>query len=81
MQAFGIPDSKYGEELCAWAVLRPGRSLTEEALREFCRGRIAHYKVPRHVRFVTEMPLTATGKPQKFKMRERMIEELGLAAD
>ena len=81
VQAFGIPDPKYGEELCAWAVLRPGRSLTEEALREFCRGRIAHYKVPRHVRFVTEMPLTATGKPQKFKMRERMIEELGLAAD
>ena len=80
VQAFGIPDEKYGDEVCAWAVLRPGRSLTEEALREFCRGRIAHYKVPRHVRFVTEMPLTATGKPQKFRMRERMIEELGLVA-
>ena len=54
---------------------------TDEALREFCRGRIAHYKVPRHVRFVAEMPLTATGKPQKFRMRERMMEELGVASD
>ena len=81
VQVFGVPDEKYGEEVCAWAVLRPGRSLTEEALRAFCRERIAHYKVPRHVRFVTGMPLTATGKPQKFRMRERMIEELGLAAD
>ena len=81
VQVFGVPDEKYGEEVCAWVVLRPGRSLTEETLREFCRGRIAHYKVPRHVRFVTEMPLTATGKPQKFRMRERMMEELGVAVD
>ena len=81
MQAFGIPDEKYGEEVCVWAVLRPGRSLTEEALSLFCRWRIAHYKVPRHDRFVTGLPLTATGKPQKFKMRERIVEELGLAAD
>ena len=80
-QVFGVPDEKYGEEVCAWVVPRPGRSLTEEALREFCRGRIAHYKIPRHIRFVTEMPLTATGKPQKFRMRERMIEALDLAAD
>ena len=57
---------------------RPGRGLTEEGLREFCRGRIAHYKVPRHVRFVAEMPVTATGKPQKFRMREHLMEELGL---
>jgi len=77
VQVFGVPDEKYGEEVCAWIVLRAGHSLTEEALREFCRGRIAHYKIPRHVRFVTDMPLTATGKPQKFRMRERMIEELG----
>ena len=80
-QVFGVPDEKYGEEVCAWVVPRPGRGLTEEALREFCRGRIAHYKIPRHVRFVTEMPLTATGKPQKFRMRERMVEALGLAAE
>ena len=75
---FGVPDERYGEEVCAFVVLRPGRSLTEEGLLEFCRGRIAHYKIPRHVRFVSEMPVTATGKPQKFRMRERMIEELGL---
>ena len=79
-EVFGVPDERYGEEVCAFVIPRPGRGLTEEGLREFCRGRIAHYKVPRHVRFVTEMPVTATGKPQKFRMRERMIEELGLHA-
>ena len=77
-EVFGVPDERYGEEVCAFVVLRPGRGLTEEGLREFCRGQIAHYKVPRHVRFVSEMPVTATGKPQKFRMRERMLEELGL---
>ena len=81
VQVFGVPDEKYGEVVCAWVVLRPGRGLTEEALQEFCRGRIAHYKVPQHVRFVTEMPLTATGKPQKFRMREELMAELGLAAE
>ena len=75
-QVFGVPDEKYGEEVYAWVILRPGRVLSAEALREFCRGSIAHYKVPRYVRFVDEMPLTATGKPQKFRMRERMIEAL-----
>ena len=77
-QTFGVPDERYGEEVCVWVVLRPGRSLSEEALRDFCRGQIAHYKIPRHVRFVREMPVTATGKVQKFRMRETMIEELGL---
>ena len=77
-EVFGVPDERYGEEVCAFVIPRPGRGLTEEGLREFCRGRIAHYKVPRHVRFVAEMPVTATGKPQKFRMREQMIEELGL---
>ena len=77
-EVFGVPDERYGEEVCAFVITRPGRALTEEGLREFCRGRIAHYKVPRHVRFVSEMPVTATGKPQKFRMRGRMIEELGL---
>ena len=77
-EVFGVPDERYGEEVCAFVITRPGRALTEEGLREFCRGRIAHYKAPRHVRFVSEMPVTATGKPQKFRMRERMIEELGL---
>ena len=79
-QVFGVPDRKYGEEVCAWVILHPGRLLGEEAVREFCRGRIAHYKVPRYVRVVTEMPLTATGKPQKFRMRERMVEELKAGA-
>jgi len=77
-EVFGVPDERYGEEVSAFVIPRPGRGLTEEALREFCRGRIAHYKVPQHVRFVSEMPVTATGKPQKFRMRARLMEELGL---
>ena len=81
VQVFGVPDEKFGEEICAWIVLHSGRGLKERALREFCSGRIAHFKIPRHIRFVSDMPLTATGKPQKFKMRERMIEELALTAD
>ena len=81
VQVFGVPDEKYGEEVCAWMVMRPGCSLTEEALREFCRGRIAHYKVPRHVRFVAlRCRSPRQGKPQKFRMRERMMEELGVAS-
>ena len=78
VEVFGVPDERYGEEVSAFVIPRPGRGLTEEGLREFCRGRIAHYKVPRHVRFVSEMPVTATGKPQKFRMREQLVEELGL---
>jgi fatty-acyl-CoA synthase len=78
VQVFGVPDPKYGEELCAWVKLRAGEDLSDEALREFCRGQIAHYKIPRHVRFVDDFPMTVTGKMQKFLMRERMIEELGL---
>jgi fatty-acyl-CoA synthase len=80
VQVFGVPDAKYGEEVCAWVTLRPGEQMTEEELREYCQGRIAHYKVPRYVRFVDEMPMTVTGKVQKFVMRERMVEELGLAS-
>ncbi|GHF60316.1 AMP-binding protein [Seohaeicola zhoushanensis] len=77
VQVFGIPDEKLGEEVCAWAVARPGVALEEEELKSFCRGQIAHFKVPRHVRIVAEMPVTATGKAQKFVMRDRMLEELG----
>jgi fatty-acyl-CoA synthase len=77
-QVFGIPDQKYGEEICAWIVLKPGNDCTEDEIREFCRNQIAHYKVPRYIRFVQEMPMTVTGKAQKFMMRERMIEELKL---
>ncbi|MFL5911745.1 MAG: AMP-binding protein [Gaiellaceae bacterium] len=78
VQVIGVPDRRYGEELMAWVVLKPGTELGEDELREFCRGRIAHYKVPRYVRFVGEFPMTVTGKVQKFKMREQAIEELGL---
>ena len=77
-QVFGVPDQKYGEEICAWIVLKPGSDCTEDEIREFCRNQIAHYKVPRYIRFVREMPMTVTGKAQKFMMRERMIEELKL---
>jgi fatty-acyl-CoA synthase len=80
VQVFGVPDAKYGEEVCAWVTLRPGEQMTEDELREYCQGRIAHYKVPRYMRFVDEMPMTVTGKVQKFVMRERMVEELGLAS-
>mgnify|MGYP002622732929 CR=1 FL=1 len=74
----GVPDPKYGEELCAWIKLRPGSELTEEEVREFCRSKLAHYKTPRYVRFVDAFPQTVTGKIQKFKIREAMIAELGL---
>jgi fatty-acyl-CoA synthase len=79
VQVIGIPDERYGEELCAWVVLREGAELDEEAVREFCRGQIARYKVPRYVRFVDGFPLTVTGKVQKFRMRELEIAERGLA--
>ena len=78
VQVIGVPDVKYGEELCAWVKLRPGETLTEQDVRDYCRGKIAHYKVPRYVRFSTDFPMTVTGKVQKFKMRETSIAELGL---
>jgi fatty-acyl-CoA synthase len=76
----GVPDERYGEELCAWIVLRAEAAADEESIKEFCRGRIAHYKVPRYVKFAAELPMTVTGKVQKFKMRETSTEELGLTA-
>ena len=79
VQVFGVPDEKYGEELCAWITLNEGANLTEEAVKDFCKGQIAHYKIPRYVKFVEEFPMTVTGKVQKFVMREAMIKELGLA--
>jgi fatty-acyl-CoA synthase len=75
VQVFGVPDEKYGEEICAWVILKEGATADEEELRAFCRGQIAHYKVPRTIRFVDEFPMTVTGKPQKFIMREQMIAE------
>ena len=76
----GVPDERFGEELCVWVRLAAGESANEEEIRAFCRGRIAHYKVPRYVRFVDELPMTVTGKVQKFVIRERMVAELGLTA-
>ncbi len=81
VQVIGVPDRKYGEELCAWIVLKPGESLTAEAVRDFCRGQIAHYKIPRHICFVEGFPTTVTGKVQKFAMREAMIAQLGLVLE
>ena len=75
-QVFGIPDEKYGEEVCAWIIPKPGASLTGDAVREFCREQIAHYKIPKHVRIVEEIPMTISGKPQKFVMRDRMVQML-----
>ncbi len=79
VQVFGVPDAKFGEIVATWIVPKPGADLTEEEVREFCRHSIAHYKVPALVRFKSELPMTVTGKPQKFLMRDAMIEELGLS--
>ena len=78
VQVVGVPDRKYGEELAAWIIVKPGQELTEEQVRAFCQGQIAHYKIPRHIRFVPAFPMTVTGKIQKFKIREAMKDELGL---
>jgi fatty-acyl-CoA synthase len=78
VQVVGVPDEKYGEELCAWIVVRDGQTIAAEDVREFCAGRLAHYKIPRYVLVVTEFPMTVTGKVQKFKMRADSIEAFGL---
>ena len=80
VQVFGVPDARYGEEVAAWIILRAGESCTETEIRDFCRDQIAHYKVPRYVRFVDALPVTVTGKAQKFVMRDAMMRELGLTA-
>ena len=75
----GVPDAKYGEELMAWVRLRPGAAaITAEALREFCAGKLAHYKIPRYVHITDEFPMTVTGKVRKVEMREKSAEILGL---
>jgi fatty-acyl-CoA synthase len=79
VQCVGVPDAKYGEELCACIVLRPGMEANEDEIRDFCKGQIAHYKVPRHIRFVTGFPMTVTGKIQKYLLRQQVTTELGLA--
>jgi fatty-acyl-CoA synthase len=79
VQVVGVPDQKYGEELCAWIIPREGETVTEEDIRDFCKGQIAHYKTPRYIRFVDAFPMTVTGKIQKFLIREQMKGELGLS--
>ncbi len=78
VQVVGIPGQRFGEELCAWIILREGERLSEDEVREYCKGQIAHYKIPRYIRFVDSFPMTVTGKIQKFLIRQRMKEELGL---
>ena len=80
VQVIGVPDERYGEELMAWVIPRGAATLDADQLREFCHGKIAHYKIPRYVKLVDEFPMTVTGKVQKFKMREQAIDELGLGA-
>ena len=79
VQVIGVPDERYGEELMAWIILRPGASLSEDEVKAFCKGQIAHFKIPRYVKFVQSFPMTVTGKVQKFKMRDEATDELGLS--
>lgn len=75
-QVFGVPDDKYGGEVCAWIQLGEAEESIPKEIRLFCKGQISHYKIPRYVKFVTKYPMTGTGKIQKFVMRDRMTEEL-----
>ncbi|MEN2428695.1 AMP-binding protein [Chromobacterium vaccinii] len=79
VQVVGVPDARYGEELCAWIRLRDGERATEDEIRSFCQGQIAHYKIPRYIEFVDGFPMTVTGKIQKYLMRRTMVEKLGLS--
>jgi len=72
-----VPDEKYGEEVCAWIRLRGGQQTSPDEIRDYCRGQIATYKIPRYIRFTDAFPMTVTGKIQKFRMREEMMKELG----
>jgi fatty-acyl-CoA synthase len=78
VQVIGVPDLKYGEELMAWVKLKNGSALTAEQIKEFCKGKIAHYKIPRYIKFADDFPMTISGKIQKYKMREISIKELNL---
>ena len=78
VQVIGVPDPKYGEEIMAWVKLKPGEQATEEEIIAYCKGKIAHYKIPRYIKFVDAFPMTVTGKIMKFQMREQSTKELGL---
>jgi fatty-acyl-CoA synthase len=81
IEVFGVPDERYGEQVAAWIRLRAGASADADEIRRYCEGRLAHFKIPRYIKFVDEFPLTVTGKVQKFIMREVMAKELGVAKD
>ncbi|VTU37878.1 AMP-binding protein [Variovorax sp. PBL-E5] len=81
VQVVGLPDRKYGEELCAWIIAKPGQTPTADEVRDFCKGQIAHYKVPKYIEFVSEFPMTVTGKIQKFKIRDAMKSKLALGEE
>jgi fatty-acyl-CoA synthase len=81
VQVVGLPDKKYGEELCAWIIPREGQKVTEAEIRSFCDGQIAHYKIPKYIRFVESFPMTVTGKVQKYLIRQKMKEDLALTED
>jgi fatty-acyl-CoA synthase len=81
VQVVGVPSERMGEELCAWIIPAPGETCNEQELRDFCQGKIAHFKIPRYIRFVNSFPLTVSGKVQKYLIRDRMIDELNLAVD
>ena len=76
VQVFGIPDEKFGEDVCAFVIPAPGCALSPDDVRGFCVGNIAHYKIPKHIQIVKDIPMTITGKPQKFVMRDQMLEML-----
>ena len=78
VQVVGLPDERFGEEVCAWIRLKHGAGVTEEDIKTFCRGQVAHFKIPRYIVFVEEYPTTVTGKIQKYKLREMGIERFGL---
>jgi fatty-acyl-CoA synthase len=78
VQVIGVPDARYGEEIMAWVKVRPSAALSDDDVRDYCRGKIAHFKVPRYVAFVDDFPMTVTGKIQKFKMREQAMADLGI---
>jgi fatty-acyl-CoA synthase len=80
VQVFGVPDKRYGEQICAWVIRKEDEELDEEGVREFCAGQIARFKIPHYIRFVDEFPLTVTGKVQKFRMRELESAERELVA-
>lgn len=81
VSVFGVPDAKFGEEICAWIKLKEGEQMSEDDVKGYCKDKIAHYKIPRYVVFVDEFPMTVTGKLQKFVMREKMMDELGLSEE